>query len=173
MRAQIGELVPLELQLSDGATNMFPRALVYNAAGTLLATKDLAHVANGRYTNDTFTMPADASANGAYVQVTYIVYSDSGHTTIAPYGDSSEVWQRDHLYLSVVGNAATTTVIPCDRAEATADYWKDALVRALSGALKGQVKKIGAYTTGQIALATGYAFTAAPTAGDILELITR
>lgn len=170
MKARIGDLIPLELQLSDGATGMFPRALIYNAAGTLLATKDLAHVANGRYTNDTYTMPADASANGVYVQVTYLVYSDSGHTTLAPYGASSEVYQRDHEVLSTVSAGATTTVIPCDRTEG-ASYFVDDLVRAVTGAQKGQTKKISAYTTGQITAST--AFAGALSAGDIIEIISR
>ena len=172
MRAQIGDVVPLELQLSDGSAAMFPRALIYNAAGTLLATKDLAHVANGRYTNDTFTMPADASSAGAYVQVTYIVYSDAGHTTVAGYGYTSELWQRDHVYLATVSSGATTSIIPCSLAGPPPNF-TDALVRYVSGSLKGEVKKIGSYTAGQIQLASGLTFSGAGSVGDIIEIVTR
>ena len=172
MRAQIGDVIPLELQLSDGSAAMFPRALCYNAAGTLLATKDLAHVANGRYTNDTFTMPADASANGAYVQVTYIVYSDAGHATVAGYGYTSEVWQRDHEYLATVNAGATTNVLPCSLAAPPPNF-TDGFVRYVSGALKGEVKQIGSCAAGSITLAAGHFFSAAGAAGDIVELVTR
>lgn len=69
--------------------------------------------------------------------------------------------------------SATTTTITCDRAESTADYFKDALVLYRTGSLKGQVKKIGAYSTGLITLATDLAFTGSGSNGDIIEILTR
>lgn len=55
------------------------------------------------------------------------------------------------------------------------DVWKDNLVRFLTGALAGQVKKVGAFanTGGLITLATELAFTAAPAHDDIFELISK
>ena len=167
MKLNVGQLIPLELQLSDGNTGMFPRALVYNAAGSLLSTVDLTHVAQGRYANDTLTM-----TNTPYTAVTFIVYSDSGHTTLAPYAESSEVWQLGNDYVATV-TSATTTTITCNRGETATDYFKDAFVRYLTGALKGQTKKIGGYTTGVITLASGFAFTGSGANGDIIEIITK
>lgn len=105
----IGELVPLELQLSDGTTGLFPRALVYDASGTLIATKDLAHVANGRYANDTLVMPSSG-----YVAATYIVYSDSGHTTLAGYARSVEVWQIDATVAAIKAKTDNLPATPAD-----------------------------------------------------------
>lgn len=73
-------------------------------------------------------------------------------------------------------SSSTTTVVTCDRAESTANHWKDSLVEVVqvpSGSGVGQVKKIGAYSTGQITLATGLAFAVTPISGTILELLSR
>lgn len=53
------------------------------------------------------------------------------------------------------------------------DFWKDALAKFLTGQLAGQVKKIGAFanTLGIVTLATGLAFTGAPSAGDHFQII--
>jgi hypothetical protein len=55
------------------------------------------------------------------------------------------------------------------------DYWKDNLIRFLTGSLKNQVKKVGAFAnaSGLITLATGLAFTGAPANNDVFELISR
>jgi len=65
----------LSLALPDGDTAQYPRALVYDPSGSLDATVDLAHVANGLYQGSWTN-----SVKGAHVAL-YIVYSDSGHTT--------------------------------------------------------------------------------------------
>lgn len=68
---------------------------------------------------------------------------------------------------SVVADGGnTSTTFKTDRAEATTDYWKDALVLFTSGALAGQVKKVSAYngTTKFVTLSS--AFTGAPSAAD-------
>lgn len=54
------------------------------------------------------------------------------------------------------------------------EYWKDALIRFLTGNLAGQVKKVGAFanTGGLITLATGLTFTQAPAASDVFEILT-
>lgn len=75
-RITLGSVVPLNLQLFDGDTGQFPRALIYNNAGALLSTQDLTHVANGLYESVSYNMPQEAA-----VRVVYIVYSDAGHTT--------------------------------------------------------------------------------------------
>lgn len=102
MRLNVGELIPLELQLSDGATGKFPRALVYNAAGTLLSTINLTHVASGRYADDSLTM-----TNTPYTVATYLVYSDSGHTTLdTSYASTIDLWQ-----LATTANSAIAAAV--------------------------------------------------------------
>lgn len=71
-----GNAVPVTLQLEDGSPGLFPQGEVRNSLGTLLSTLDLSHVASGIYTNTTLTMPAED-----WISITYIVYTDSGHTT--------------------------------------------------------------------------------------------
>lgn len=76
------------------------------------------------------------------------------------------------IVAGTLGASAFTT----DRAEATANYWKDCLITFVTGNLAGQTKKIGASAGGAnqlITLATGLAFTGAPAAGDIYEILTR
>jgi hypothetical protein len=55
------------------------------------------------------------------------------------------------------------------------DYWRDGLVKFITGNLAGQVKKIGAFANagGVITLATGLTFTAAPTAGEVVQVINE
>jgi hypothetical protein len=92
VKLAVGELVPLELQLDDGNAGVFPRALVYDAGGALVATRDLAHVAAGRYASSAQTMP-----NTTVLAATYVVYSDAGHTVdaTATYPRALDTWQLD------------------------------------------------------------------------------
>lgn len=76
------------------------------------------------------------------------------------------------------GKAATGTLTPSSfttNLTQTSDFWKDNLVRFITGALAGQVKKIGAFanTGGLITLATGLVFTAAPANNDVFELVSK
>ncbi len=83
--------------------------------------------------------------------------------------------QRAYLG-KVQAGTLTTAAFTCDRAEAVADHWENALVTFLTGSLAGQVSKVGAFTPGSpalITLATGYTFTGAPAANDIYELLNR
>lgn len=70
--------LPLRLQTFDGANDQFPQAHVYASDNSEVAGSpfDLLHIANGLYTNDSFT-PA---SQDTYTAI-YIVYSDSGHLT--------------------------------------------------------------------------------------------
>lgn len=80
-----GTPYPLRLQLSDGNAAVFPRALVYNEANTLLATVDLAAVTGGLY-GGTYTF-----ATEGYFFLVYLVYTDAGHTTLSgAYGKEAE-----------------------------------------------------------------------------------
>lgn len=88
-------------------------------------------------------------------------------------------FEVDQAYFATA-TATTLTAgsFTTDRTEATDNYWADALIVALSGGLLGQVKKISGYTGSSktVAIANGVAggpFTAAPTAGDIFEILVR
>lgn len=87
---QVGDTVPIELQVADGAIDQYPRALVYSEASVLLITIDLAHDNQGNYSGNTYVMP-----DNEFVKVVYIVYSDSGHTTLnVDYERDLEVFYR-------------------------------------------------------------------------------
>lgn len=75
---QIYDTYLFSVQLDDGATNQYPRARVYNSSGTLVTTADLTHRTGGLYQNSTTWAPV---ASGKF-SVQYIIYSDSGHTTV-------------------------------------------------------------------------------------------
>lgn len=78
LHVELGDSLPLFLQLSDGASGKFPQAHVYDDTDSEDGSSpfDLTHVDNGLYTNSSFT----PGSTGFY-RVVYITYSDSGHTT--------------------------------------------------------------------------------------------
>lgn len=73
-----GDFIRCRLQLFNGATNQFPQATLRDADGTELSGSpvNLTHVAKGLYSDSSIAMP-----HTAQVDVTYVVYTDSGHTT--------------------------------------------------------------------------------------------
>lgn len=81
---QVGDTVPIELQIADGAINQYPQALVYDQGSSLLQTVDLAHDNQGNYSGTAYTMP-----DTEFVKVVYIVYSNAGHTEL------NEDYERD------------------------------------------------------------------------------
>lgn len=74
------------------------------------------------------------------------------------------------LVVSDAGNTSST--FKTDRGETTNDFWKDALVRFVGGALDGQVKKVSAYDGTTKFITVSAPFTAAPSASDPAVLIT-
>lgn len=94
----VNQIYPVRLQLSDGNTAQYPRAVVYNSAGTLIATLNLNHIANGLYGVDyTFL-------NVGFYTITHIVYSDVNHTTLASYDRSFD----EVTVVATATNPATT-----------------------------------------------------------------
>jgi hypothetical protein len=75
----VGASLPLALQLHDGATGKFVRAHVRNQAGTAVTGSpfSLTHVANGLYTNSSYTVLITETK----LTATYITYDDAGFTT--------------------------------------------------------------------------------------------
>ncbi len=95
-----GGSIPLSLQLYDGATGLYPKATVYNAAGTQIGAVGLTHVANGLYTNSSLAMPSTA-----YVVASYVVYTDAGMTV------ASTVYSRAVDIFALADDSATATAV--------------------------------------------------------------
>ena len=76
----LGEIVRLTNQLWDGDTGKFVRAIVRKTDGTEVTGSPftLAHIGNGKYTNNTLLMP-----NEDRLDVTYETYDDAGFTTLS------------------------------------------------------------------------------------------
>lgn len=97
-----GASVQLSLTLEDLDATKFPQATVYDSSDSLVATVDLPHVVNGRY-SASYTTPGTADK----FSVQYIVYSDSGHTALdTDYGADQDSLITD-IYDSVWSTART------------------------------------------------------------------
>lgn len=113
--ATINVAFPLRFLAGDGSAALFPQALIYNEANTLLATVNLTHVAGGLYSGS-YT----PSALG-YFAAAYTAYTDNGHTTAAAYDKEGELTEvtatipaaildallADHLTADTVGESLT------------------------------------------------------------------
>jgi len=77
---RIGDQIPIQIQLFDGATGKFPRAVVQDAASATISGSpfSLTHVALGQYSNAAAVMPSTA-----FVTVQIAVYNDAGFTTLS------------------------------------------------------------------------------------------
>lgn len=84
LEVETNATVLLELSLADGDATKFPRARIYNSAGTeqtgapFNSPVDLSHVANGLYQATT-----TAAAAAGKFSVHYVTYQDAGHTTVS------------------------------------------------------------------------------------------
>jgi len=91
IRQKVGEILGLSLQAFDGASGIYPQAILRDSGGGLLDTKDLTHIADGLYTDRTFFMP-----DNALVTAQYKVYLDASHTELdLNYQDSIDVFVKD------------------------------------------------------------------------------
>ena len=87
VKLQVGEEIPIVLQIADGVSTLYPRAYIYDNDNNLLGNVNLEHKANGYY----------APANGSeeimpdefFISIVFVVYTDSGHTT------ESTIYLRD------------------------------------------------------------------------------
>ncbi|RLC88901.1 MAG: hypothetical protein DRJ03_01280 [Chloroflexi bacterium] len=117
---EVGDAVPLSLQIVDGATDQYPQAEIYDNEGNNLTTISLSHVGDGLYQpSSPYTMPDEV-----FINAVYIVYSDSGHTT------ESGVYLRDmdtfvaidpDDYKAVVSALATTAQLAAAQAAIIAE----------------------------------------------------
>lgn len=74
-RLKVGEVVPLVHQMFDTSDVVFPRAVIKDGSGTILATKDLALIGQGLYSDRTYLMP-DLAA----ISVQYFTFQDNTYT---------------------------------------------------------------------------------------------
>ena len=82
--ATVNEAVTLSMLASDGRTDLYGQARVYNSSGGLVTTLNLTHAAEGLYqTNYTPTIEG-------FFNVAYQFYFDSGHTVDAGYEKQGE-----------------------------------------------------------------------------------
>lgn len=75
-KIQVGDPVPVVLQMVQSVSNLYPQAEIRDDAANLLTTLDMTHEASGLYVAATYNMPDEE-----FIKVTYIVYTDAGHTT--------------------------------------------------------------------------------------------
>lgn len=93
MKLKAGETVPLVLQLLDGTTTKYVRAVVTTQAGVAVSGSpfSMAHEVTGLYKSNSLDMPQSVE----FIRVQYRVYDDSGFTTISTYADTVEIFYLD------------------------------------------------------------------------------
>jgi len=76
-RLKLGEIIPLTNNGFDGATNIFPRAVVRDDSNAVIATEDLPHIGDGLFRSTAVAMPATT-----FVYVLHRVYTDATYTVL-------------------------------------------------------------------------------------------
>jgi hypothetical protein len=188
-----GEELGLSVQIEDGtSTGLYPRVIVTDDSGSTITggTVDLTVAGStGMYYN---AGTALAMPNNAFVTATYIIYTDSGHTTESTtYLRSSDIFMRagevsadvtkvsgsasaaDKLEANVlltvdssINDASpTTTSFDTNLTEAGTDAYKNREVHMTSGNAAGEIGKISDYngTTKVLTLNPGLSTTPANT----------
>lgn len=75
-KIKVGDPVPVVLQIVKLESGLYPQAEIRDDAANLLTTLDMTHEASGLYVATTYNMPDEE-----FIKITYIVYTDAGHTT--------------------------------------------------------------------------------------------
>lgn len=103
---RVGDRLPIGLQLESLATDRFPQAVVRNENGGVVTTLDLVHVSG----SNGFYQPAAAynMPDEPFLNVQYLVYTDSGHTTLSPTDQPS----MDHFKRKDTATQASVDAIP-------------------------------------------------------------
>ncbi len=160
----------LSITLPDGASGLFPRALVYDAADSLVATRDLVEVGGtGRYTDVGFT-PA---AVGTFTAL-FVVYTDAGHTIESDFyehdQDSFAVSHRSIAAETTAAAGSTATEIRTALAQAD-DFFNNMQVVIVNAAgIVARNIDDFANTNGAITVTT-LPFT--PGIGDVVLILRR
>jgi hypothetical protein len=168
-----GEELGLVVQIEDGTSSgLYPRAIVTSDSGSTITggTVDLTVASStGMYYNagTALTMP-----NNAFVTATYIIYTDSGHTTeSSTYMRSADVFMRagevsadvtkvsgsssaaDKLEANVLltidssvnDASATITSFDTNLTETGTDAYINRELHMTSGTAAGEISRISAY----------------------------
>ncbi len=168
-----GEELGLVVQIEDGTSSgLYPRAIVTNDSGSTITggTVDLTVAGStGMYYN---AGTALAMPNNAFVTATYIIYTDSGHTTeSSTYMRSADVFMRagevsadvtkvsgsssaaDKLEANVLltidssvnDASATITSFDTNLTETGTDAYINRELHMTSGTAAGEISRISAY----------------------------
>lgn len=108
LRATLGEPVPLQIQLSNGQTDLYGRVKVYDDSGTVAVTLSLVHIDNGLY-GASYTF----NTEGHYTAV-YQIFKDNLFTEIADFNieaESIEASADKTNILRILGLTHDNTVI--------------------------------------------------------------
>ena len=106
--ATVNEAVTLSMLASDGRTDLYGQARVYNSSNILVSTLSLAHVAEGVY-----SVQYTPTTEG-YYNVVYQLYFDPGHTVDAGYEHQGEIVDVNSFrtnILKVLGLVHENTVV--------------------------------------------------------------
>ncbi len=115
-----------------------------------------------------------SAANGFEVGKEYSVAAVAVVATVTGRIPVANFVLDPQIFRGLTSGVPTTTIIPTNLTHANADHYKDAWLLLEDGALAGEVKRIGASTAGgQITLAAGYAFSAAPASGVNCRIVNR
>lgn len=166
----INQSLLLELVLTDGNSTRFPRVTVYNSGGALVATVDLTNTTDGLY-------------QGSYTPTTlghfsalYTVYSDAGHTTVAPQYDRV----ADHIFIqaedlpavsATVAAGSTSSEIRTTLTQANGFF--DRMVVRVKNAAGTAVRIIEEYTNLNGALHVSPPLPFTPSTGDPVTILAE
>jgi len=77
LKLKLGEIIPLTNNGYDGATDIFPRAVVRDDTNAVIATENLPHIGDGLFRSIAVAMPATS-----FVYVLHRVYTDATYTVL-------------------------------------------------------------------------------------------
>lgn len=134
---QVGDTIPIRLQLADGAVDQYPQVEVRDNDNNLLTTISLSHAASGMYVPGTpYAMPDEV-----FTTLTYIVYSDVGHTTTnVKYARDLEIYYKT---ISVSQVMRTDTVSDVVQAAPPAEPSIEQMINYLYRKLMNKTKTDG------------------------------
>lgn len=88
VKLRVGEVIPLNFNGFDGATNIYPRASVRDDSNAIIATENLAHIGDGLFRSTNVVMPPTT-----FVYVLNRVYTDNTYTVLDEnYGETTDVF---------------------------------------------------------------------------------
>src|SRR5574343_219934 len=96
--ATVNEAVTLSMLASDGRTDLYGQARVYNSAGSLVATLSLTHVAEGIY-----AVQYTPTVEG-YYSVAYQLYFDAGFAVDSDYENKGEALDVNSFRTNILRN---------------------------------------------------------------------